>query len=382
MGLLEASLWISAAWIGYALVGYPLLTVTFGSLGAARRRVRKAPIEPTISFLVSAYNEEDSIAKKVSDTLALDYPPDRLQVIVVSDGSTDRTDEIVRGFADPRVLLHRAEGRLGKTAALNGAVAVAKGDLLVFSDATGEFSPNALRALAANFADPEVGCAAGRVAYRYGRDATSEGFRGYQGIVVAIRRAENAFGDQTSVSGSIHALRRELFRPGRPGFSMDVIDAVHTVVQGRRVVYEYDAVSLEDSRTRPRDEFRARVRISVRNTTMAGYILRQLVGHRKWFYLFQMVSHKMLRWWLWVPLVVAFGSSLLLARESAVFAALAAGQAVFYAAALLGLRVGLRGLPGRALAFASFFVMGNAAMCWGTLKGLAGQQSPSWEPLR
>lgn len=378
----EIALALSIAWVAYALVVYPAISLGMGLLSSLRPRLRKGDVTPTLSVIVSAYNEEAVIHEKIAATLALDYPRDRIEVIVASDGSTDRTDEIVKTFGDPRVRLFRSEGRLGKTAALNGAVEIASGEILVFSDATGEFSPGALRALAANFADPRVGCVAGRVAYRYGEDRTSQGFRGYQRIAVAIRRAENAFGDQTSVSGSIHAMRRELFRPGVPGFSMDVIDALHTVLQGRRVVYEYDAVSLEDSRTRTRDEWRARVRISVRNNSMTPYIVRELVRHRRWRFAFQMLSHKLLRWWLWLPLSVAFVSSLALAGEHWAYALLAAGQVAFYAVALLGLVAGRR-LPGqRIAAFAAFFVMGNAAACVGTLTALAGAQRAAWEPIR
>ena len=378
----EIAFWLAAAWIAWTLLLYPLLAVSVGAVMGRLRPPKRGTATPKISFLISAYNEEKAIEEKLRQTLALDYPADQLEVIVASDGSTDRTDEIVKSFPDRRVRLHRSEGRVGKTATLNGAVAMATGEIVVFSDATGIFSENALRALASRFADPEVGCVAGRVAYAYGRDATSKGFRGYQRVAVAVRRAENGFGDQTSVSGSIHAIRRELFRPGRPGFSMDVVDALHTVVQGRRVVYEYDAVSLEESRNSSRAEFDARVRISVRNTSMAPYIVRELVGSGRWFYLFQMSSHKLMRWWLWLPLLLALVSSLLLAGSHPLYTGAAIVQVVSYGFAALGLMRGAKGRLGGITAVLSFFVMGNAAMAVGTLKGLAGAQRPAWEPLR
>ncbi len=377
------SFWLSISWIAWALIVYPLLAFSFGSLANSRRGIRKAPVTPPLTVIISAYNEETVIHEKIRQTLALDYPADRLEVLVVSDGSTDRTDEIVASYGDPRVMLHRAEGRQGKTAAANEGVLRARGEILVFSDATGVYSKNALRALASNFADPTVGCVAGRVAYRFGNDATSKGFSGYQRIAVAIRRAENAFGDQTSVSGSIHAIRRELFRPGRPEFSADVIDAVHTVVQGRRVVYENEAVSLEDSRTRNQDEFRARIRISVQNASMAPYVLRELVAARRWFYLFQMVSHKMMRWWMWAPLLTAALTSCALASADALYFSAAVTQMAFYSIAAVGLtRPATSGMAGRLLAVTSFFLLGNAAMCVGTLRGLRGEQAPAWEPVR
>ncbi len=379
----EIAFWIAAVWIAYVLVLYPGLTVVVGSMLQRVRKPIRGDVTPRISFVISAYNEEKAIEQKVRQTLALDYPPDQLEVIVASDGSTDRTDEIVKGIGDHRVRLVRAEGRVGKTATVARAVGMATGEILVFSDATGVFSPNALRALAARFADPDVGCVAGRVVYRYGSDSTSEGFKSYQRVAVAVRRAENEFGDQTSVSGSIHAMRHELFRSGAPGFSMDVIDAVHTVVQGKRVVYEYDAVSLEDSRSSNRDEFNARVRISIRNNSMARYIVNALIGSQRWFYLWQMVSHKMMRWWLWVPLAALLLSNLMLASKSFSYEALTVAQLAFYAFATVGLVRGRGdGRLGSLAALAAFFLMGNAAMCVGTIRGLLGAQKPAWEPLR
>lgn len=383
IALAELVFWLSATWIAYALVLYPGLALVVGALRGALRTPVRGDATPRLSVLISAYNEEKAIEDKVRRTLALDYPPDRLEVIVASDGSTDRTDEIVRGIDDPRVHLFRAEGRVGKTATLNGAVESATGEILVFSDATGIYSENALRALAARFADPAVGCVAGRVAYRYGEDGTSKGFRGYQRLVVAIRNAENAFGDQTSVSGSIHAVRRALFRPSAPAFSPDVLDAVHTVAQGYRVVYEYDAVSLEDSRNSSRQEFAARVRISVQNNNMTPYVLRELLHARRWFFLFQVVSHKMLRWWMWVPLCILAVSNLVLLEQGGKYLLFGVAQVVFYALAALGMA---RGAGGRRLdaisSMASFFVIGNAAMCAGAFQSLMGAQKAAWEPVR
>ena len=378
----ELAFWLAAAWVAWALVLYPALAIALGSLPRRRRAATPGAAAPRVSFIISAYNEERSIGEKVRDTLALDYPPDRLEVIVASDGSTDRTDDVVREIGDPRVVLHRVEGRVGKTAALNSACAAASGDVFVFSDATGKFSKDALRVLASALADPAVGCVAGRVVYRYGRDATSEGFKGYQRIAVAIRRAESRFGDQTSVSGSIHAVRRECFRPSPPHASPDVLDAVHAVVAGRRVLYAAGAVSVEESRSRPHDEFRARVRISIQNNGMARYVLRELVRARRWFYLFQMVSHKMMRWWLWAPLLVLLVSSLVLAPGSPWYAAAAVVQLGGYALAVAGVLAGPASRWLRPLSLPGFFVVGNAAMCVGTFRYLLGAEKAAWEPQR
>ncbi|MFO0973680.1 MAG: glycosyltransferase [Phycisphaerae bacterium] len=381
MKAVEIIFWTALAAVAYALLVYPVLAVLLAV--AARRRARREPVEPTVSMIIAAYNEETAIGEKLEQTLALDYPRDRLEVIVASDGSSDRTDAIVQSFADRGVRLFRGPGRQGKTGTLNGAVAMATGEIVVFSDATGVFSRNSLRELASYFADPTVGCVTGRVAYRYGSDTTSRGFRAYQRFAVAVRRAESEWGSETSVSGSIHALRRTLYRPTNPAYSLDVINAVHAVASGQRVLYAYEAVSLEESRQRLADEFRCRVRIGVRATTMVPYILRTLLSAGRVGYLFQMISHKVLRWWLWFFLLVALASSGALAAWRGglygwLFAVQAAGYAIGTGATILeAKRVRVPGLSGLTL-----FVVGNAAMLVGAFKALVGQRMARWEPVR
>lgn len=367
--------------LSYTLLGYPLLTLALAAL--INRRVDKKAITPSVTFLIAAYNEEDVIGEKLEQTLALDYPRDKLQIVVASDGSSDRTEEIVSGFADFGVILYRSEGRKGKTQTLNGAIAAcATGDIIVFSDATGIYNDQAIRELVANFNDPTIGCVTGRVAYAYGEDSNSKGFRFYQRFALAIRRAESRFGSQTSVSGSIHAMRRELFQPGRPEFSLDVIDAVHTAVRGYRIVYENDAQSLETSRTSMASEFRCRVRISVRGVSMIPYVFTRLVASRQWSYLFQMISHKFLRWWMWLFLVLALVSNIALIGASMWFRSILLLQSAFYVTAILGLLAARKSIAIPLVSSAAFFVMGNAAMCVGALKRLWGASMATWEPAR
>lgn len=381
MTVLEIVFWSSIGVIAYTLFGYPLLTLVLAAV--VRKRVVKRPCTPKVSFVIAAYNEERAIAEKIEQTLSLDYPSDHLEIIVASDGSTDRTDEIVRSFEDRQIKLYRCEGRRGKAHTLNETVLnAASGEVIVFSDATGVFNRDAVRELAANFADPHVGCVTGRVAYRYGGDMASSGFKGYQRIAVAIRRAESAFGSQTSVSGSIHAIRRELYRPVESHLSHDVIDAVHTVEQGYRVVYENDAVSVEASRSRMRDEFRCRVRMAVRAAPMVPYVLGRLLRRGRIGYALQMISHKFMRWYLWVFLLAALVSNLTLVGQSKWYSILCGVQGLMYLAAVGGLlanRVGIRLSP---VATLSMFVLGNTAMCVGAAKALLGKRMPTWEPVR
>lgn len=378
---LQIIFWVMLALIAYCLIGYPLLTLLLAAI--VRKKVDKKPYTPKVSLIIAAYNEEDAIAEKIEQTLALDYPADKLEVIVTSDASTDRTDEIVKTYAEKGVILFRATGRNGKTSALNETVKEAvTGDILIFSDATGAFNDQAIKEIVANFNDPKVGCVTGRVAYSYGKDTTSEGFKGYQKFAVAVRRAETNFGSQTSVSGAIHAIRRNLYRHANPAFSLDVIDAVHTVIQGYRVVYENQAVVLEESREKLSHEFQCRIRISVRGTSMIPYILTQLFKHKKFSYAFQMISHKILRWWLWCCLIVVFATNMILIKYSPVYTAIALIQLTGYTIGIIAMTAALTGKKIPFLSTLAFFMMANTAMAVGAVKALMGKKMAKWEPVR
>jgi cellulose synthase/poly-beta-1,6-N-acetylglucosamine synthase-like glycosyltransferase len=380
MIVIEIVFWTALALAFYAVAGYPVLSLILAAL--IGKKVDKKAVFPTISFIIAAYNEEKDIAGKLDQTLELDYPKDKLQIIVASDGSTDRTDEIVKSYAEKGVILNRVEGRKGKTHALNETVKKATGEILIFSDATGIYNKEAVKELIANFNDPSVGCAAGRVTYGYGRDANSAGFKRYQKIAVAIRQAESRFGSQTSVSGSIHALRRTLFVPSPIHLSPDVLDAVHTVIQGYRVVYENNATSREESRTQMKDEFRARVRMGVRGLPVIPHILGLVLKHHQYGYAFQLISHKILRWTLWLWLLIAMTTNPLLIDQGMLYAAIAVFQTIFYSLAVLGIIIGWRGKKVPGLSTLALFVMGNAALGFGMIKSLCGKKMGAWEPAR
>src|SRR5215470_10998048 len=167
--------------MAFIYVGYPALMLALSFV--LRRPVRRADITPRVSVIIAAYNEERDIEAKLENSLALDYPRDRMEIIVASDGSTDRTDDIVRAFADRGVRLFRCEGGMGKTAVSNLAAGAASGEILVFSDATGMWNRDAVAEMASHFADPRVGCVSGRVGYRYDVSPASRGFGAYQRYV-------------------------------------------------------------------------------------------------------------------------------------------------------------------------------------------------------
>ncbi len=371
---------VSLLALGYTYLGYPLLVQLLARLRP--RPVRRAAIEPTVSLIIAAYNEEKSLGAKLENTLELDYPRDRLEIVVASDGSTDRTHDIVRSYAARGVRLFVPERHLGKTGTANAVVPTTSGEVLVFSDATGRFNPGALRALVANFADPAVGAVTGRVAYHYDAGVAARGFAAYQRFVVPQRKAESRFGSETSVSGSIHAIRRASFRPAPPELSYDMVHPLHVAQAGQRTVYEDAAESLETARARAGEEFRTRVRLAVRAYSFLPYLLRGLPRCRDPLYVFQVLSHKVLRWLSPVLLAVAAAAALLLAPRGGAWLLPAAALLLLSLAAGLGWVASRLGLSARALAAPLFFATINLAFLVGLAKYLGGARLAGWKTER
>jgi cellulose synthase/poly-beta-1,6-N-acetylglucosamine synthase-like glycosyltransferase len=198
----EVVFWTCALLLAYTYAGYPLLLAVASRLRS--RPVRRADCIPSVSFIITAYNEEQALAAKLENTLMLDYPKEKLEIIVASDCSTDRTDAIAGEFAALGVRLHRQPQRLGKTAAQNTAVKLARGEILLFSDATTLYRPDVLRAMMPNFADPTVGCVAGQLIYvELGRSSVGRGARSYWSYERFLKKCESRLGSLIGVSGCL-----------------------------------------------------------------------------------------------------------------------------------------------------------------------------------
>ena len=195
---MEMVFWLSAAALLYTYAGYPLLLLIVSTFRPLT--VRVGDYQPTVSLIITAYNEELDLAAKLENTLTLDYPHELIEIIVASDCSTDRTDDIVREFAARGVRLHRQPQRLGKTAAQNAAVERAGGEIVVFSDATTLYQPDVLRILMPNFADSSVGCATGRVVYNdAATSSVGHGTRSYWSYEFLIKKGESSACSLTGV---------------------------------------------------------------------------------------------------------------------------------------------------------------------------------------
>ena len=326
--------WVALAVVAWVYVGYGIV---LGLVAWLRGRpVRRAPYEPSVSLIICAYNEGRTIRRKLEEVLHLDYPAEKLEIVVASDGSTDETDAVVREYA-PRVRLLRVEGRRGKTIAQNAAVAEARGDILVFSDVTTEYQPHTLRTLLANLADPEVGCVGGDLRYLSERDNPSaQGRALFWNYERQMRIWESRVHSIVGVAGCAYAMRRALYVPLDESVISDFVEPGLVTERGYRTVLEVGAPVWEPAESYSlKQELHRRARVITRGLRGA-FRLRQLVNplHHPWFATV-LWSHRILRWLLPVFLLVMLATSALLVNEGWLYRLVFVGQVSVYAAGAL-----------------------------------------------
>ena len=374
--------WSGALALLYVYAGYPMLVALVARL-RPRGVLRRDTHAPTVSVVITAYNEERDLAAKLENTLALDYEPEKLEIIVASDCSFDRTDEIARSYAGRGVRLHRQEERLGKTAAQNAAVELARGEVILFSDATTLYRPNVLRVMAPLFADPGVGCVAGRLIYvDPGETSVGRGARSYWGYETFLKRQESRAASLIGVSGCLYAVRRAAYVSLYHEACSDFIIATKMVEQGLRAVYEPEAVCTEETNRRTDREMKMRVRIIAQTLSDLWRHRAMLNPLRAGFYAVELLSHKVLRYLVPVFLVAVFFSSWWLARESSFYTWATLAQVLFYGAALVGWALERQRVRIRVFALPQYFVLANIASVLGFYQFLRGRRYARWEPIR
>jgi cellulose synthase/poly-beta-1,6-N-acetylglucosamine synthase-like glycosyltransferase len=377
----EIILGLSAAALFYTYAGYPLLLAVVSALRP--KRVRREKCEPTVTIIITAYNEERALAAKLENTLALDYPPHLTEIIVASDCSNDCTDEIVRQYSGRGVRLCRQPDRLGKTAAQNAAVAQANGEIIIFSDATSHYQPNVIRKLTPNFADPTVGCVAGRLVYVDPTDSrVGRGARSYWGYETFLKKHESRAGSLIGASGCLYAVRRSAYVPLYHEACSDFIIATKMVEQRLRAIYEPDAVCTEQTNRRSDAELKMRVRVIAQTFTDLWRHRSMLNPFRSGFYAVQLLSHKVMRYLVPFFLIALFGASATLATSSIVYRLLFAAQLLGYGCAVLAWLLEKLGIRSRLLALPQYFVLANVASLIGCYQFLRGERYASWEPIR
>jgi cellulose synthase/poly-beta-1,6-N-acetylglucosamine synthase-like glycosyltransferase len=367
----------------YTYAGYPVL-LALRACWRPAPRVRKSDGHPRTTIVVVACDEEDHIDNKIRDCLSQDYPVGRLEIVVASDGSRDRTEEIVLSYASRGVRLIALPGPRGKPATLNDVVPLLQGDILVLTDARQRLDPNAVSALVRNLADPTVGAVSGELHIGGPTNSvTGGGVGAYWQFEKSIRRLEARVDSTVGVTGALYAIRRELFRPLPEKLILDdVAVPMYVVGAGYRVVFEPQARAFDSASATPAGEFRRKVR------TLAGNL--QLVLLQPWLLSprenrlwWQLVSHKLAR--LAVPwaLLALFVTGLMLALSPPnppwLYSSAAVAQVVFYLAGLVGWLLESRGRRSRVLSIAAAFILLNAAAAVAFFQFASGRSRVTWK---
>ncbi|PWU24484.1 MAG: glycosyltransferase family 2 protein [Candidatus Rokuibacteriota bacterium] len=374
---LNALVWGSALLLGYAYVGYPALIWALARFRSAR--VRRTLDEPLVSVLVVAHNEAAQISGRIENLLALDYPADRLEIVLASDGSTDATVELARAWEPAGVSVTAFEARRGKAAVLNDLVLKARGEIAVLADARQRFDPGAIRALVQPFGDPRVGAVSGELVLTTGPEGTAvgHGVGFYWRYEKFIRRHESDVDSTIGVTGAVYAIRRDLFEPiAEDTILDDVLIPLQLSRRGYRVLFEPAARAWDRAPASAREEFARKVR------TLAGNF--QLFARERWLLVparnrlwLQVVSHKGVR--LLAPLFHAAAFLATLPLTSAASRCFLLAQVAFYTAALGGyvFRNAKRRTPLLALPYVVCLL--NWATVVGFVRFMTGRQRVTWE---
>ena len=375
--------WSAVFLIVYTYLGFPLAIVLRGLL-LGRPYIHEEPaLLPLVSIVISAYNEATTIAEKLENILSLDYPREKLEVVIASDGSTDATDSIVEQYQARGVKLLSLPHQ-GKSVALNTAVTAAKGDILVFSDANSLYKADAIRALVRPFSDPRVGGVAGNQVYKKEvAGGSSDGERAYWNFDRMLKRFQGKSGNTLAATGAIYAIRRNLFRPIPDGVSDDFVTSTGVIVQGYRLVFAPDAIAYEPVAATTQAEFGRKVRVIMRSWRAFAHRRELLNPFRYRFYAIQFFSHKIMRYLVVFPLILLFFVSLFLWNYGLIYQLATIAQVAFYSLAALGLflnesRLGQK----KVFAIPFYFCMVNAASLVAAIKAVRGEQIKHWEPQR
>lgn len=362
----------------FAYAGYPLSLLALRPFLGHRARHATGEGAPTVTLVVVAYNEERVIRDKVENSLALHYPPGRLRVLVVSDGSTDAMTSIVEGYAGRGIELVAFTERRGKVAALNEVVPGIKSDLVIMSDANSMYRPDSLKHLVRHFADPRVGCVCGELLYDNPRSlASGEGEQVYWGYERGIKRLESSLGSLLGANGAIYAFRASLFRPVDPLMFCDDVIPIRIRLMGLLTLYEPAARCIEEAASEAVEARRRRRHASFGLRSMLAMGREALAGGNL-LVAYQCLSHRVLRWLGGGFLAALLVSSPFLPDPWNRIAL--GGQGVFYAAALAGFVLDRWGNRVRLLYLPYYFLVITRAGLSGLGAYLSGSDHPYWEP--
>jgi len=369
--MLEIAFWCSVALVLYAYLGYPCALM---ALALVRRRpVKNDSVTPHVSFIITAHNEQANIREKIENTLSQDYPADHLEIIVASDCSTDRTDEMVTAYSS-RVRLVRARERRGKEAAQRLAIGTASGEVLIFSDVATALAPDGISTIVRNFADPTVGCVSS-VDRFVDSDGQISGEGAYVRYEMFLRTLETRVNSLVGLSGSFFAARREVCRHWPADRQSDFSTLLNSIEMGLRGVLDPQSAGYYRNIVDDRRELQRKVRTVVRGIFVLVANVRMLNPFRYGLFAWQLASHKLCRWLVPFSMILAFLSNALIVAHSILYLMTFAVQVGFYLAAVGGLWTGVQ-----ILRIPSFFLLVNFAILTAWRRFALGERMITWNP--
>jgi len=379
---MEITYWFIFGIIFYAYIGYPIILNLLSNVFYFKKKkdVLENKEWPTVSLLIAAYNEEKVIGSKIENCLALDYPQALLHVWIASDGSSDNTNKIVKGYSVAHENIHLLEfPRTGKSGMLNRAINSVKGEIVVFSDANTEYSTDAIKRLVKHFEDPPIGCVSGRLIYRNpGETISGKGESFYWRYETALKKMESRLGYVAGANGAIYAIRRDLFEPFSPRtINDDFTLSMKIVAKGFKSLYEENAKVYEDVAPTMKSEFNRHVRdgaghyIAVMSLLC---LLNPLLGMRSFIYW----SHRIFRWMVPFLLILLFIVNIFLS-DALFYRSLFILQCIFYLLAIIGwMFIKTARLP--FLLYVPFYFCNlNLALLLGFLRVVTKVQKTTWE---
>lgn len=370
--------WISFAAVFSTYFGYP---VTLLMLRAFRKQHTTGEETPTVTLIISAYNEAAVIREKIENSLSLTYPRESLEIMIISDDSDDGTDEIVREYSDRGVVLYRQVPRRGKSYGLTQFVPRANGKYIVFSDANSIYEPTALQHLVRHFADPTVGFVVGHQRYYEEGSAANVSESLYWRYETWLKIRESEIGSVVCGDGAIYAVRAELFEPLQADDINDLTIPLKIVARGYRGIFDSEAVCYERTAADFRGEFRRKSRIVNRSLRAVSRNLSVLNPFRVGLFAYQLLVHKVIRWFVPFFMVLMAVTNVMLALSgNQLYQVILGLQVAFYVLALLRVVPGLRDL--KPIYIANYFCVVNAAAGLGILGFLFGRRITTWSPER
>lgn len=367
----------------YIYAGYPVFLFLLSSL-FPKKEINKKPIRPSVSLVISCFNEEGNLREKLDNSLLLDYPKDKIKIYVVSDASSDSSDEIAKEYSDKGVRLIRVEGRRGKTACLNVAVPKTNGKIIVFSDANSMYAPDAISHLVKNFADDQVGYVVGEAQYRDAAlTASAKSENSYWQYEMLLKKMESRLHSMVGGDGAIYGIRRELYEELLDTDINDFVNPLQIIAKGFRGIYEPDAICYEDTSGSFAKEFGRKVRIVNRSFSGLLRVKSVLNPFHTGIFSFQIISHKLLRWFApYFLLTFVISSALLAAKGIFLCQCITALTAFFLVFADIGHLLSFYSKIWPIFSIPYYFVSVNVAAFIGINRTLRGETQITWKHHR